>query len=204
MTKEQFITSLSNGLSSLPKDEIDERISFYSEMIDDRIEEGLSEEEAVDKVGAVDEIITQIISEIPLTKIVKNRILQEKEKKKDKIKSWEIILIVLGSPIWFSLLISLIAIIISLIASLFAILISLWATFGAVAGSAIGIIIYGIVLLFTKNILTGLVLIGASIFCMGFSIFLFYGCKSLTKLLVVLLKKFYIMIKKCLIKKENE
>ena len=204
MTKGQFMTSLSNGLSFLPKDEIDERISFYSEMIDDRIEEGLSEEEAVDKVGAVDEIITQMISEIPLTKIVKNRILQEKEKKKDKIKSWEIILIILGSPIWFSLLISLIAIIISLIASLFAILISLWATFGAVAGSAIGIIIYGIVLIFTKNILSGFVLIGASIFCMGLSIFLFYGCKSLTKLLVLLLKKFYIMIKKCLIKKENE
>lgn len=204
MTKQEFLDLLIKGLSSLPKDEVEERISFYSEMIDDRIEEGMSEEEVVSNIGDVDEVITQIISEIPLKKIVKNRIIKEKAKKKGKMKTWEIILIILGSPIWFSLLISLVVIIIALVASLIAIIISLWAIFGAVAASAIGIIIYGVVLLFTKNIFTGIVMLGTSILCFGLSIFLFYGCKLFTKLLVQIFKNFFILIKKCFIKKEGE
>ena len=45
MTKNEFISRLRARLSGLPKDEIRERLAFYGEMIDDRIEEGLSEEE---------------------------------------------------------------------------------------------------------------------------------------------------------------
>ena len=204
MTKQEFLDLLIKGLSSLPKDEVEERISFYSEIIDDRIEEGMPEEEAISNIGSVDEIITQIISEIPLTKIVKNRIIKEKEKKKETMKTWEIILIILGSPIWFSLLISLIAIAISLIASLIAIIIALWVTFIAVIASGIGIIAYGVVLIFTQNILCGVAMIGTSIFCFGLSIFLFSCFKLFTKTLVLLPKKLFILIKKCFIKKEEK
>ena len=47
MRKQEFLTELRKGLSGLPQDDIEERLSFYSEMIDDQIEEGLAEEEAV-------------------------------------------------------------------------------------------------------------------------------------------------------------
>ena len=47
MNKQEFLVQLRNALSGLPKDDIEERIEFYSEMIEDRIEEGLSEEEAI-------------------------------------------------------------------------------------------------------------------------------------------------------------
>ena len=47
MTKFEFLEELRNGLNGLPKNEIEERISFYSEIIDDYIEDGLSEEHAV-------------------------------------------------------------------------------------------------------------------------------------------------------------
>ncbi len=42
-------------------------------MIDDRVEEGLTEEEAISEIGTVNEILSQIIEEIPLSKLVKEK-----------------------------------------------------------------------------------------------------------------------------------
>ena len=52
---------------------IEERLEFYSEMIDDRIEEGKSEFEAVREIGDVDEVVSQIASETPLYRLVKEK-----------------------------------------------------------------------------------------------------------------------------------
>ena len=53
MNKQEFLSGLRKGLCGLPQDDIEERLSFYGEMIDGRIEEGLSEEEAVSEIGAL-------------------------------------------------------------------------------------------------------------------------------------------------------
>ena len=45
MTKLDFIFQLQKKLTGLPQEDIDERMLFYSEMIDDRMDEGLTEEE---------------------------------------------------------------------------------------------------------------------------------------------------------------
>ena len=76
-------------LSFLPWEEAEERIDFYSEMISDQMEEGLSEEEAVAKIGSVEDIVSQILSDIPLSKLVK-----EKIKPKRKMGAWEIIFLI--------------------------------------------------------------------------------------------------------------
>ena len=74
MSKQDFLTELRKGLSGLPRDEIEERLTFYSEMILYRMEEGLSEEDAISEIGSVDEIVTQAVADIPLAKIAKERI----------------------------------------------------------------------------------------------------------------------------------
>ena len=51
MTKKEFLSALSRGLSKLPRKEREERVNFYAEMIDDRIEEGMPEPDAVASVG---------------------------------------------------------------------------------------------------------------------------------------------------------
>ncbi len=51
MSKQEFLAQLKDGLSGLPQSDIEERVAFYEEMIDDRIEEGLSEEQAVSEIG---------------------------------------------------------------------------------------------------------------------------------------------------------
>ena len=69
MNKQEFLSALRNTLSALPQKDIEERITFYGEMIDDRMEEGINEEDAVAEIGTVDEIKTQIGAEIPLEEL---------------------------------------------------------------------------------------------------------------------------------------
>ena len=66
MDKKEFMSELKEKLCGLPKKELEERLSFYGEMIDDRIEEGLSEEEAVNATGGADEVAGQVLGDIPL------------------------------------------------------------------------------------------------------------------------------------------
>lgn len=47
MNKQEFFVQLCRSLSGLPQTDIEERLTFYGEMLDERIEDVLSEEEAV-------------------------------------------------------------------------------------------------------------------------------------------------------------
>ena len=136
MRKQEFLAQLHKGLSGLPQSDIEERLAFYNEMIEDHIEEGLSEEEAVSAVGSVDEIVTQITADIPLTKTTKEKIKSNKPNR--RLTAGEIILLVLGSPLWLSLGIAAIAVTLSLYISLWAVIVSLWAVFASVAACSIG------------------------------------------------------------------
>ncbi|MBR4965050.1 MAG: DUF1700 domain-containing protein, partial [Lachnospiraceae bacterium] len=88
MNKAEFLMALRERLSGLPEEDFNKSIDYYTEMIDDRVEDGMSEEDAVACLGSMDEIITQILSEVSLPKLVK-----EKVKPKRALAVWEIILI---------------------------------------------------------------------------------------------------------------
>ncbi len=198
MSKQEFLTQLRKGLSGLPQGDIEERLAFYSEMIDDQMEEGLSEEEAVSAVGAVDEIVKQAVAETPLAKIAKERI-----KSKRRISAGEIVLLVLGSPIWLSLVIAAFAVILSLYISLWAVIVSLWAVFVSLAAGFIGGVLSCIIFAIGGNVASGIAMLAAGIVCAGLSILMFYGCKVVTKGILLLTKKMAIWIKNCFIKKEK-
>ena len=52
MSKNEFLYKLKKKLRGVPKNELEERLNFYSEMIDDRIEDGMDEKEAIkNKMG---------------------------------------------------------------------------------------------------------------------------------------------------------
>lgn len=177
MTKNEFLAQLRKGLSGLPKEDAAEQLSFYSEMIEDRIEEGLPEEEAVSAVGSVEEIIAQINKDAPLEKQINRR-----------LKAWEIVLLVLGSPVWLSLGIAAVAVVASLYISVWAIIISLWAAFGSLAACAFGTVAVGVIFACNGNLFPGIAMIAAGIVCAGLSIFLFHGCKVVTKGVLALTK----------------
>lgn len=198
MGKTEFLARLQTGLSGLPRKELDERLAFYSEMIDDRMEEGLSEEEAVAAVGPVPEIISQIMSETPFSKIAAERIKPQRQ-----LMVWEIVLLILGAPIWLSLCVSAVVVILSLYIVLWSIVISLWAVFASLVGCSFGGFIAAIVSIATGHVLTGVALIGAAILLAGLSIFLFFGCKSASTGCVMLLKKLILWLKRCILRKGN-
>lgn len=195
MTKQEFLKRLREGIKTLPQNEIDERITFYSEMIDDRIEEGVPENEAVALAGDVDTIISQIISEVPSAK-------KEKTVQKRKMKAWEIVLLVLGSPIWLSLAIAAIAVIFSLYGALWSVIISLWSVFASFVACALAGVVSGIALVFFTNPFTGIAMIGAGITLAGLSIFSFFACHLATNGTLILTQKIAIGIKNAFSKKE--
>ena len=197
MTKLQFLLSLNQKLSGLPQDEVEERLHFYAEMIEDRMEEGILEEEAVAAVGDVDQIAAQITAEIPLMKIVKDKV-----KPKRKRNAWEVTLLAVGSPVWVPLLIAAVAVIFSLHVSLWAIVVSLWAAFASVAVCVVVCVMIGLIFAISSDVYVGLMAVAAGFVCGGFAIFLFYGCKAATKGTALLAKMMALAVKKSITKKE--
>jgi uncharacterized membrane protein len=193
MNKQTFLAQLRKGLSRLPQSDIEERVTFYSEMIDDRMEEGLSEEDAVRAIGSVDAIISQILSDAP----------PAQKATKKKLGALEIILLVLGSPVWVSLLIAAFAGILSLYASLWAVIVSVWAVFVSLAACALSSIVAGIGFAFSSDGLSGIAMIGAGTVCAGLAIFAYFGCKAATKGTLLLTKKAPVWMKSLFTRKEN-
>lgn len=198
MNKQDFLAELRRGLAGLPQDDIEERLSFYGEMLDDRIEEGLSEEEAVSAAGPVDEIVRQTVADIPLAKIAKERI-----RPKRRLRAWETVLIVLGSPIWLSLGIAAAAVIFSVYIVLWAVIVALWAAFGAFAVCAVGSVPGCIIFAAGGSRASGLAILGGGLVCAGLSVFMFFGCKKATVGILSLTKKFAVWIKNCFKGKET-
>lgn len=198
MNKQEFLSQLRKGLSALPRNEIDEQITYYGEMIDDRIEEGLTEEEAASEIGSINELISRIVTETPLYVLVK-----ERAKPKKSLKTWEILLIVLGSPLWLSLIIAAAAVMLSLYLVICSLIIALWATEIALAAGIIGSIASVIVFMYQGNALAGIAMLGLSFFCSGLFILWFFLCKDTGKSLLNLTKRIAAAIKSRFIAKED-
>ena len=196
MNKQEFLAELRKRLSGLPQADIEERIVFYSEMIDDRTEEGSTEEEAVSAIGFVNDVVSQIFSETPLTKLVK-----EKVKPNRALKAWEIALLILGSPIWLPLLLAAAIIVLAVYIVIWSVIITLYAvdlTFaaGGIAGIA-AILTY----IANGNVPGALLFFGAGFVSAGLAILLFFGFNQITKYILLLSRKFLLNIKALFIRK---
>ncbi len=198
MRKQEFLCALKKRLSGLPKQDVEERLNFYSEMIDDRMEEGCTEEESVLNTGSIDDIVTQIIADVPFTKIAKERL-----KPKRQLKAWEVVLLVLGSPLWLTFAIAGFAVIFSLYAVLWAILFVAWAVFVSLVCSVPVGVVEGLIFICQGNGPTGFAMIGIGLACAGVAIFMYFGCKAITKAIILVTKRFAIGIKKCFVKAEE-
>lgn len=131
MNKTQFCALLGNKLKPyLSSKEIYKTLNFFEEMIDDRIDEGLSEEEAVSQLGDINIIVDQILDEHNIgkkqTKLVWRFIPRE----------LGFIITVLLFPAWITIF--------SLIASLFIVILSI---IFSIVLSIIAIFIGGILLI---------------------------------------------------------
>ena len=96
MIKAQFLSELERRLDALPRAEIDRALQFYSEMIDDRKEEGLTEPEAVADLGSLDDIAGEV-----LAGAASGQPVEYQRKKANN----HVVLLILGSPLWFVMIV---------------------------------------------------------------------------------------------------
>ena len=168
MDKNTFLQTLQKRLKGLPEEDVLRTLDYYREMIEDRMEEGLTEEEAVADMGAVDEIAEPLLPKAA----------------KRKLSAWEIVLLVLGFPVWFSLLAAVAAVIIAIVVSVYAVDISL-------AACCAGGILCAVVYLVQLHFAGAAFLFGAGLLCGGLAIFCFWGSNALMKLSFAALKKIF-------------
>ena len=198
MHKREFLDMLRAELSGLPQEDAEEHLEFYSEMIDDRIEEGNTEEEAVAAIGSVRDVAAQIMADTPSRKDEAS-----KNRRTRRLKAWEIVLLAVGSPGWVCLLIAAFAVFLSVYIVLWSAILSIWAVFVSLGASALGCVGMGVVLICVGNVLTGIAMIGVGLVCAGLAIFLFFGCMAATKGTLLLTKTIVLWLKKYLTKKEE-
>lgn len=177
MTKSEFLTQLRERLQGLPEGEAAERVTFYREMIEDRMDDGMPEEEAVAAAGSLDAIVDEILKDKPLGKMV-----IEKVRPKRSLRAWEIVLLVLGSPVWLPLLIAALAVAFSVTVAFFSVLIAAFAVVAACAAAGLFGLGEGILLLCRGEFASGLCMLGAGIASIGIFILLGIACVALTKL----------------------
>lgn len=196
MNKAEFLMALRERLSGLPEEDFNKSIDYYTEMIDDRVEDGMSEEDAVACLGSMDEIITQILSEVSLPKLVK-----EKVKPKRALAVWEIILIIISAPIWFPILFSAVTTILSAYLSIWMMVLSLYLLDLSIAISGIVFIGLAISELFKGAFAVFGALLGFGLVALGVSILLFFAFNLITKGIIYISKKVLLGIKSLFIRK---
>ncbi len=198
MCKREFLDALRARLAGLPCEEIAERLAFYAEMIDDRIEEGMQEAEAVAAVGSVDEVAKEIIAATPFHKIAKERVRPAR-----RLVAWEIVLLALGAPLWLALGLAALAVVFSVYVALWSVVAAVWSVFASLAACAIAALPAALFFAVGGHLWVGLAVLGAGLALGGLSILAFFGCRAATGGMLRLTRSFGLGLKKCLMKKEK-
>lgn len=161
MTKREFLDALSHRIRSLPKEEQNRTITYYNEILEDYIEDGMTEEEAVEQLEDVDVIAKKILrGDEPSSQ--GEGTIPKKEKKNTTLI---IVLAIIGFPIWFPILMTFFSAVFTVITALFSIMISLLVVPLGLAAGAVGGVCVSPVLFCTGQVAKGFVMLGGGLIC---------------------------------------
>ena len=197
MTKQEFLSALAKALSGIPQKERSEALAYYEEMLNDRIEDGMSEVDATSAVGTPNAIASEVIANVPMGRLVRERV-----KPKRSLRTWEIVLLAVGSPVWLPIAIAALAVFFSLYVVLWSLDVTTWAVGASFAGGAIGGIVACFPALFTGSIGEALFLLGAGLALAGLSILSYLGARAATRGILQLSKTIWLATKRALSRKE--
>ncbi|MGM9521592.1 MAG: DUF1700 domain-containing protein [Oscillospiraceae bacterium] len=196
MTKDEFLSQLTHRLGYLPYDEVKKSVDFYREAIDDRMEEGALEEEAVAAMGSLDDIAGEIEQSMPLTTLIKQKAKTTRARTGSRIL-W-IVLAICGFPIWLPLLIAFFVVFFSVYVVVWSVIIAIVAVLAALAVSGVVILLGGFFLPYT-GFAPRLMLFGVGLVCAGVALLLVPATKQLAVWLISLTKAFGRWIKRLFI-----
>ncbi|MEC4184429.1 DUF1700 domain-containing protein [Adlercreutzia sp. R21] len=194
MNKQEYLGKLREALACLSDDEIDESVAFYAEMIDDRMADGMAEEEAVAQLDDPKTAARAIIGDLPVevggVAPAQACGARPKSKPMNRVLYWT--LVILGSPLWLTLLLAAAAVAIAVVAVAAALILSaaavvasllltLWAlAVGLMAGGPLGIAVclYGLAMGQPAYAAAEL---GGGLVCFGVGLFCLHGAVAATK-----------------------
>lgn len=184
MNKAEFLQTLDQRLKTLGESDRQRSVHYFSEIIEDRMEEGMSEEEAVADLESLDDIVEGILNEREEAES-----LAALSPKTRRFPLWlTILLLVLGSPVWIPLLLT----VISVATTLY---LCLWILSACLYLTAVSLILSGgggFFAVFSAATVYGapaaVFLTGASLLCLGGGILLFFPATWFAKKVVTLTK----------------
>lgn len=176
MDKESYLALLREALRGLPEADVEESLAYYTELIEDRMEDGLGEAEAVAQLPAPEAAAEEILLSQPLAKVVAARV-----KPKRKLGAWEIVLLVLGSPVWLPLLLTFGILVLTAYLLIWVVALVLWTVDLSAAVGAVGGLAGMLGGILQRNLNLELFAVGAALAGAGLAILLFFAALWTTK-----------------------
>lgn len=197
MNKSEFLYALRRGLAQLPEQEIEKQLAYYSELIDDMVEDGMNEYEATERLGDIDGIVRGVLEDTPLPLLVRTKV-----KPSGGWSTMNILLLVLGFPIWFPLLITFFALFITFYAVIWVLIICAFIVVLALGITAVALIISFIICL-TRSVVSAIMVLGSAIAIAGITVLAYLLAVWMTKALIKGTGSLARGIKSLFIKKER-
>lgn len=189
MKKKDFLNNLRYRIRELEKNEIKDVLNYYSELIDDRLENGEKEEDIISSLGSMDIIVENIMEGRKCSASSLDSDQKKHEKKREgNMSVVKLILLILLFPLWISLA----AILFGLLIGFFGIMIGVAAATFAISLSGIYYFIGSFVHM-GINLYAGIVQCGISLLCIVLGLIL---GRYVLRFCVVLCRKFMDGIKR--------
>lgn len=190
MNKEEFLSGVRERLAGLAPKELEESLSYYREMIEDHMEDGMQEQEAVAAMGSVEEAASQILEGMSLPKLVKSKVRLSRT-----LRAWEIALLIGGSPVWVPLIVCIVLVFFAFYVTAASLLFAVHAVNLALAAAGVAGVGSAVIQFVTGRALGGGMTLGGAIFCAGAAVLLFLGSRHVDRAFIYLAKHFGLWIK---------
>lgn len=183
MTEKEYLKELKRNLSALKRSDRNSLIEFYKEMIEDKIENGKTEREAIAELEPADAVAKRTLAEYGID--------EEELNKRKKINGMTLALVIIGSPLWISLAIAALAVVLAVAISILAIIISIASACIGVTLSSPFFLVMGIITVFS-DVGTGLIAIGYGLSAAALGILAVTGIYKLIAYIVKKIKEIII------------
>ena len=169
MTKNEFTRELKSKINHLPKAERRRILTYYYEMISERMEDGMSESEAIDALGNLDELFSEYA---PAPKEPKRGV---------RLRGWHIVMLIVGSPLWILLVAAMLCIMLAFYIGIWALVVCFYAVFAALAASGFACLVASFWALISGGAPYFFVVFGAGAFLSGLAIMWLIVCNLFAK-----------------------
>jgi uncharacterized membrane protein len=193
MRKADFLAQLRRKLSTLPHSEVEATIEYYSEMIDDYIESGYSQQAAVAQLGRVENVAAQVLAG------AHGPTYEAYGVQKTGRSGFATAMLIISSPLWGSLLVAAFAILLALAIVIAVVgIVVPWSLIVSFGASALALLAATPVVFINEGIVSAMIVLGAAFVLAALCILCLCAGIGLTKLSVriiaVMFRRFFNLI----------